>query len=234
MEQRDYLKQQLHEALKVVDSCLESIYAGNSHMYRPLAGQLRILLCDTQRKKDNSLLVSVYQKLEVSALIPISWSDKASEHMELRQPSNGVARISQMPFEITIYSNGLAVADLQFTSSTLVPIGTWSAQTVTVYPTHLSVLDVIRAVADKGGGSHVDVQASPALRYMSRKTPAGPTYAELFVLALGRFIQRIGEKLYGYTGCRVSPELLTRPAQKLNLVMAAHKEWAEALTNGSS
>lgn len=111
MDQRDYLKQQLREALKVVDSCLESIYSGNLHMYRPLAGQLRILLCDTQRQRDNSLLVSAYPKLEVSTLASISWSDRESEHVELRQPPDGIARIAQMPFEITIYSNGLAVTD---------------------------------------------------------------------------------------------------------------------------
>ena len=41
-------------------------------MYRPLAGQLRLLLCDTQRKTDNSLLASVYPALEVSALLAIA------------------------------------------------------------------------------------------------------------------------------------------------------------------
>jgi hypothetical protein len=36
MEQRDYLKQHLREVLRVIDSCLEAIYAGGTHMYRPL------------------------------------------------------------------------------------------------------------------------------------------------------------------------------------------------------
>lgn len=233
MEQRHYLKEQLCETLKVVDSCLDGIYTGSSHMCRPLAGQLRILLCDTQHKKDNSLFTLTYPKLEVSSMMPISWSDSGSAHVELRQSINGNSRIAQMPFEVTVYSNGLAVADLQLVSSTLIPIGKWSSQAVTVYPTLLSVFEVIRTVADKGGGSHVDAQASAALRYMSQKTPAGPTYAELFVVALGRFIQRLGEQLYGYSGSRVSAELLNGQTQKLNLIMAAHKEWAEALTNGS-
>ena len=73
-----YLKQQLQDSLAVVDTCLECIYSGKPHMYRALAGQLRLLLCDTQRKndnskKDNSLLAAIYPKLEASAFEAI-WS----------------------------------------------------------------------------------------------------------------------------------------------------------------
>jgi hypothetical protein len=132
-----------------------------------------------------------------------------------------------MPFEITIYSGRLAVADLQLARSTLIPIKEWSAQTVTVCPTRLTVFDIVRSIADKGGGSHVDAQASPALRYMSQKTPAGGTFAEMFVLALGRFVQRLGEQLFDYKGVRIPDSLLGGPIHKLNLMMMAHREWAD-------
>lgn len=229
MEQRDYLKQHLREVMKVIDSCLENIYAGNIHMYRPLAGQLRILLCDTQRKGDNSLLASTYPDLEVSSLMPTPWSERKSEYIELQKSENDTIRIAQMPFEITVYSNGLVVADLQLASSNLVPIKEWPAQIVTFYPTSLTIFEIIRAVADKGGGAHVDIKASPTLRYISQKTPAGPTYAELFILSLGRFIQKLGERLYGYKGCRVPEGLLKQPVQKINLIIGAHEEWVNAL-----
>lgn len=200
-------------------------------MYRPLAGQLRILLCDTQRKKDNSLLVSAFPKLEISSLAAISWSENESAHVQLRQPDGGQARVSEMPFEISRYANGLAIADLLLTPGLLVPVGEWSKQLVTVYPTSLTVFDVIRAVADKGGGAHVDAESSYELRQLVRKTPSGATYAEMFILALGRYIQQVGERLFDYEGVQVPAELLGQPIQKYNLAMAAHKECAEALTD---
>lgn len=218
------MKRELREAFKVVDTCLASIYAGDTHMYRPLAAQLRILLCDKKNGKENSLIVAVYPNLTVSRLAPIVWSDRRSGHAEIMQPANGNARIAQMPFELTIYSNGLAVADVELALPAL-PIGSWAQQTITVHPTKMTVFDVIKAVADKGGGAHVDANSSPALRYLAKTTPAGSSYGLMFILAVGRFAQRLGEGIFRYTGCRVDPTL--KPVQKWNLAMAGHKDWAE-------
>ncbi|WP_146140470.1 hypothetical protein [Zobellella endophytica] len=198
-------------------------------MYRALASQLRILLCDTRYKKDNSLLVAVYPKLEVSGLESINWSSEKSGHISITQTESGSNRVAQMPFEITQFSNGLSVADLQLTKSTLVPIGQWCEQIVTYSPTTLTIKEVIRSVADKGGGAHIDATMSPALRYMRQKTPVGETYAHLFIVALGRFLQALGEKLFSYSGCRVSEDLLKKEHHKYNLGIVAHHEWSDAL-----
>ena len=84
---------------------------------------------------------------------------------------------------------------------------------------------VIRAVADKGGGAHVDAEASPELRLMYQYTPVGRTYAELFVIAIGRFVQALGERLLNQKGCRVPTELTNGQYQRINLLVAAHHEW---------
>lgn len=223
-----YLKQQLQDSLAVVDTCLECIYAGKPHMYRALAGQLRLLLCDTQRKKDNSLIAALYPKLEVSTFEAINWSSSEAGAVRISQSADGTNRIAQMPLEISIYPNGLAVADLLLHREQFSPIATWSEQRLTFHPARLSAKAVIRAVADKGGGAHVDADASPELRLMYEYTPAGRTYAELFVVAIGRFIQELGEKLLKYKGCRVPTELTQSVHHKLNLLIAAHHEWAEA------
>ena len=200
-------------------------------MYRPLAGQLRILLCDTWSRKDISLCVNTYPELRVSGLNTVSWSESKTEYLELRQPSGGDARIAQMPLEITVFENGLAIADLMLTNETLVPIAEWSAQTVTFHPTKLTVFDIVRTVADKGGGSHVDASSSRNLRYLVKQTPGGHTYAEMFILGAGRFVQKIGEKLFDYEGVQVPSQLSRGQVQKFNLALAAHREWAEAITN---
>lgn len=225
-ENRAYLKEQLRESLKVVDTCLACIYSGESHMYRALAGQLRILLCDTQRSRDNSLIVAVYPRLEVSALQSVSWSSHQAGYLRLTQSKNGTTRIAQMPFEITRYANGLAVADLQIDGTELLTIEQWRNQPVTYHPTELHLAEVIRSVADKGGGAHVDQTLSPALQYMRTATPVGETYAQLLIVAVGRFIQALGEHLFSYRGCRVPTELINQKHDKYNLAIAAHEDWA--------
>ena len=193
-----YLKQQLQDSLAVVDTCLECIYSGKPHMYRALAGQLRLLLCDMQRQKDNSLIAAVYPKLEVSTFDAISWFSTEAGAVSLSQLPGGTNRIAQMPLEVSIYPNGLAVADLLLHREHFAPIATWSEQRLTFHPTRLSAKSVIRTVADKGGGAHVDANASPDLRLLYQYTPAGRTYAELFTVAIGRFVQQLGEKLLNY------------------------------------
>ena len=221
-----YLNQQLQESLAVVDTCLECIYAGKTHMYRALAGQLRLLLCDTRQKKDNSLLVANYPKLEVSGFEAIKWSASKAGLVRLIQSPAGANRIAQMPLEISLYPTGLAIADLLLNHQVLHPIAQWSDQLLTFHPTRLSVKAVIRVVADKGGGAHVDADASLGLRLLYQYTPVGRTYAELFVVAIARFLQGVGERLLNTRGCRVPSELTRGAHQKFNLLVAAHHEWA--------
>ena len=225
-----HLKNELRETFKVINTCLSCVYAGETHMYRALAAQLRILLCDRRQRKDNSLLLAVYPKLEISALESINWSPKSSGHLHINQTQAGTNRVAQMPFEITQFSNGLAIADLQLSSSTLVALSKWSKQYVTLSPTELTIEEIIRSVADKGGGAHVDSSMSPALKYMRQKTPVGPTYAQLFIIALARFVNFLSEKLLKYSICKVPDELFAQAHHKYNLGIVAHHEWAAART----
>lgn len=233
LTERAYLREQLRESLRVVDSCLSCIYAGETHMYRALAGQLRLMLCDTQRKRDNSIITLAYPNLEVSALQGIDWSDSQAGELRLQQIAEGTTRMSQMPFEITIYVNGLAVADLILRKDHLLPINEWCEQRLTVHPINLSCKTVVRTVADKGGGAHIDASASTELKYMYQHTPANRTFAELFVLGLGRFVQALGERLFQYRGVRVADELTSARHEKLNLVVAAHQDYAGSSGPGS-
>lgn len=228
MENSNYLKQQLHESLKVINTCVASIYNGEFHMYRPLACQLRILLCDRYRQKDNSLLTAVFPEIDINPLKQILWSNEQSSFIELRHTTSNNAKIATMPFEVSLYFNGLVVADLQFDQTKFIPISEFSAQLLTVYPVWLTVFDVIRTVADKGGGAHVDANSSLTLRYLYKKYIYDVTYAQIFILALGRFVLRLGEKLMGYKGCRVPSEVYQHPIQKRNLLMVAHQDWIDA------
>lgn len=222
-----YLKEQLRESLAVVDTCLECIYGGKKHMYRALAGQLRLMLCDTLRRTDNSLIRRAYPNLEVSAIAQMGWSPEGAGFVRM-QGGAGTNRIAQMPIEVSSYPDGLAVADVMLEKNRLIPIADWSEQELTFHPEKLSITTVIRTVADKGGGAHVDSTASSALRRMYELTPVGRTYAELFVVAVGRFVQRLGEQLYGYEGCRVPESSVCAQHEKYNLLVVAHQDMVQS------
>lgn len=234
METDEYLKSQLREAFRVIDTCLACCYSKETHMYKPLAGQLRILLCDSTKKKDNSLLSGVYPDIRLGGLTSIDWSDNESSFVALHQPSDGTARIASMPYEITQYKNGLAVADLLCNKKVMLDIPSWMNQFVTHHPTSLTIRDIVRHIADKGGGAHVDSNSSVELRYMSQSTPVGRPFSELFILALARLTQRIGEKLFNYEGVKVASELRSAKHIKYNSLVVAHHELAEALTKAYS
>lgn len=225
---KSYLKGELRESFKVIDSCLSCIYSGETHMYKALACQLRLLLCDTKNRKDNSLLINVHPSLEISGLKPINWSVRKAGSISLYQTQDGNNRIAQMPFEVTQFINGLTIADLLVEELRLVPINLWSEQYVTYSPTELTIKEIIRSVADKGGGAHVDPSMSLSLRYMRKNSIFGKTYAELLIIAVARFIHFLGQKLFNYDGCKIPRELFQQGHLKMNLAVAAHHEWAEA------
>lgn len=154
--------------------------------------------------------------------------------MALHQPSDGTARIATMPYEITQYSNGLAVADLLCNKEVMLDVPSWMDQCVTHHPISLTIRDIVRHIADKGGGAHVDSNSSAELRYMSQSTPVGRPFGELFILALARLAQAIGEKLFKYEGVKLPFELRNARQIKYNLLLVAHHELAEALTKAYS
>ena len=187
----------LSQCFRVIDTCLASYYAGAVHMYGPLAGQLRILFCDT----DPPLLSRVFPDLALCPLRPVDWADPPDAPLFDSNPTRLVVehspgeecRLARMPFLITEYANGLQVADLQLDpEGQLLPLSDWMNQSVTLHPSDISLRKVVRSVADTDGGAHVDDQVSETLRVMYRTGPHGVGVDVLFVIAVGRFAQKLG------------------------------------------
>jgi hypothetical protein len=201
---------ELAECFAVIDTCLGSYYDGARHMYRPLVGQLRILLCDKP-----PLLSRVFPNLQLGALRPIEWLappgaalfENTETRLAVEHPPDQEFRLAQMPFLITEYENGLQVADLRLEESNrLLPLDQWMDQLVTVYPSKLSLREIIRSIADKGGGARVDDKVNNALRDMRVTGPSGVGVHVLFSVAVGRCVQEIGvhyaqfRERFGYRG----------------------------------
>lgn len=210
------LHDELNECFKVVNTCLRCYYSGETHMYRAIAGQLRILFYDRSRRgNDNSLIVRTLSELNLSRVRPIEWVDPSSllsrtddlRYIPMNIPEDYDVRIAKMPFVIREYSNGLQVADFDMElDGPLLPFKQWINQEVTIYPQQLSICRIIETVANKGGGSHVDSEEDKKLRLMRSNGPAGVGVNVLFIVALARLAQKIGlhyaqfRKQCGYTG----------------------------------
>lgn len=234
MSKDDYLKQQLKESFLIIDSCLKCYYENDHHMYKPLAGQLRILFCDFQGRKDNSLLPRVFPQITLNILEPIDWSDKQSSSLKLLQNPDGSNRISSIPLEIKQYKNGLAIAELiPAKNEKLVDIPTWVNQYLTHYPTSLTVKDIIRNLADKGGGAHVDSNLSAQQRYMNQMTLVGRSFGEMFIIAMSKLAQRIGENIFEYEGVKIPTELTSEEHMSYKLDLIAHQDYSDALIHHS-
>ncbi len=98
-----------------------------------------------------------------------------------------------MPFLITEYANGLQVADLELVQGGhLLPLKQWIDQFVTVHPRELTIRELIKSVADKGGGAHVDNWPNESLATMQSMGPAGVGCHVLYTVALARLGQQFG------------------------------------------
>jgi hypothetical protein len=209
------LHHELSACFDVLDSSLQSYYAGDTHMYRPMSAQLRILFCDTYGGMDNSLIGYVFPTFRLSRVQPIEWvlpESLPSRNDDLRYlssqaPSGQDIRIAKMPFVIREYAPGLQVADMEMAESgPLLSMPEWVAQEVTIYPQLLSIRSIIRSVADKGGGAHVDRTPGRDLSLMRLHGPAGLGVHVLFIVALARLAQVVGvhyaqfRKQCGYKG----------------------------------
>ncbi len=163
--------EELAECFAVIDSCLACYYRGEKHMYRPLAGQLRILLSDKQ-----PLLTRVFPTLKIGSVRKIEWStldetelfEGSDTRLKVQHPQGQEFKLATMPFHITKYSNGLQSADLVLEpQGRLLSLGAWMDQKVTIYPSEVTLREVVKSVANKGGGAHIDDVESPALRQSS-------------------------------------------------------------------
>ena len=182
-------------------------------MYRPLAAQLRILFCDYKwkknKKKNNALLAKLFTTLLLPTVQEAQYYELGStEHLTgpaknfAAKPidQNFIPRIASMPFEITQFNNGLEVCDLLLQEpQNQIPLDEWLEKPITKYPKIVSIVDLIKTVADRGGGAHIHPTVDSFLALLKKKsTPCKMGYDALFTIALGRYAQQIGFMVFQF------------------------------------
>jgi hypothetical protein len=206
MNEKDHLFKEAIELFKVIDTCLACYYNGQYFMYRPLAAQLRILFCDFEKKKgktkNNALLNKLFKNIELPTIQDAQYYDLGSqEHLNgpaknfwaLPTDENIKPKIASMPFEITRFQNGLEVCDLTLQEpQNPIPLDEWLQKPISKHPEIISIVDLIRTVADRGGGAHIHPTVDKFLNLLKTSTPCRMGYDALFTIALGRFAQQVG------------------------------------------
>ena len=186
------------ECFRVIESSLRCIYAGELHMYRPLSAQLRILLCDSPKP----LLTRLFSNLELQALQPVKSYQPGAFPSHLAHlnglyfSSPGHVVVSCMPFEARIFVNGTEdCVPLLSTGEPLLLIETWIEQIVSAHPVPVTVRQLIRTVADRGGGAHVHKSEDALLSGLQGMSPGKLHLAALVIIAISKIMQQVGHSV---------------------------------------
>lgn len=192
---------ELIQCFNVINSCLQCYYDGKSFMHRPIAAQLRILYCDIQRKKDNSLFNRAFTKFDLSAIKPVKWlsPDELKKQsgllrsLRIAYPNDQEFKIAQMPIQIIEFDNGLEIADIEYSDPQIFQnLSEWTNQELFVNSKYISIKDIIRTIADKGGGAHVDSVESDDQIILKKLGPNKVDYGSLLMIALARSTMDLG------------------------------------------
>lgn len=171
-------------------------------MYRPLSAQLRLLLCDSNRNKDNSLITRMFKNIHLSPVKGVShqnqggFSEDQSWANNLQVASSDPTvnlKLAAMPFEITQFVNGLEIADLLLDEQAeLISITDWLDQCISIYPVPITIRSLIKTVADRGGGAHVHHKEDKLLNSLTKDGPSNIGIDALFTIAIARIVQKLG------------------------------------------
>ena len=169
-------------------------------MFKPIAGQLRILYCDTNRKKENSLLHHLYPELKLRAFRNNEYSESQDYIRIIAYDKDGNEISNAMKIKEACYGSiedkdGIAYPDVDLAEPPIhLSLEQWRNQIIDD-ELNVTVKDVIRTIANMGGGAHVDIKPDDKLLLMGKSTPAKATYQILFIIALARYTIRLANNM---------------------------------------
>lgn len=166
----------LEASLSVLAENVRLYCTGNVHAYRPVAVELRKLLCDTQRGKDNSLIIRLFPDLRLHPLL--GDQTRIDEFTTLYIPG-------------TIRSGGHAKAKISPLFNEAVaalPLDEWLRQKL--FDKDTTIRDFIRSVADKEA-AHSDLSYNSVLRKTKTVKISGEaSLAAEAIISIGRYITK--------------------------------------------
>lgn len=169
-----HLAEHLDASLQAMGVNVRAYYAGSLHAYRPVAAELRKLLCDTRSRKDISLLPSCFPCIRLHHLR--GSQSMIDEHTTLYIPA-------LMSFD---GRGGSDIDALFHESGEMLPIPEWLDQKL--FSCDISLREFIRSIADKEG-AHADLSSNATLNLTKQvRFPGDETLAAKTIVAIARYI----------------------------------------------
>lgn len=164
----------IRASFSVIASNIKDYYKGNKHVYRPIAVELRKLLCDTNKGDDISLLKRLFPDFRLRPLY--GSKDKVDKYTVLYIPG-------------VIYSDGKGFSKIQELineNAQSLLIDDWLNQKLIDDTT--TVRDFIRSVADKEG-AHADREYNEILKKTKTvKISTNWALCDQFIIVISRYI----------------------------------------------
>jgi len=175
------------DCLKIINTCLTAYGKGDSHMFKPIAAQLRMLYCDKNKGRDNSLLTRLSPDIELLAFEPIAFAPAIS---------GGTSwQLARAPYFVSVDDKGVHEAEIRIGKPLrYLPISEWLLQEIDLAPIRMTVKKTILAVADKGGGAHVDSKEGEDLSALKENRPRDVGANVFFIVALAKYTLRAGNQ----------------------------------------
>jgi len=160
-------------SLSIISTNVAAYYAGNVHAYRPVAVELRKLLCDTKGKTDNSLIKRLLPNF---MLHPLAGSqNKIDEHT-----------VFYIPGKVSFNGRGGSSMSRLFNEdSPSLSLDEWLEQKLFDFTT--TIRTFIRSVADKEG-AHSDPTYNKVLGKTKSVFLANETLTANAILAIARYV----------------------------------------------
>lgn len=175
--------QYLVESLDIIERNCNSYHQGFRPDYRVIATQLRLLLCDKNRGKENSLALKVFPDLQLHHM-----TDQVSERTLMSHP---IVWIAGPITGIPVYMQFKDFFDLK---SNLMSFDKWREQIAVISRGKpYSLAEIIKSVSEKDGGAHIDDNTDEYLEMAGLLTHVGPTglptsHKQIIMIAIGEYI----------------------------------------------
>lgn len=204
----------LNASLQVIGVNVSAYYAGSLHAYRPIAAELRKLLCDTQSRRDISLFPLCFPEIDLHTL---------AGNREMLDDLATLYIPSCMSFD----GQGNSEVEMLFNESGVrLPISEWLDQKFLNF--NVTLRGFIRSVADKEA-AHADKDMNDVLMLTKNVIfPGDETLSAKMIVAIARYIVKIcAISVITVEECRnarvrVNSELLGRGVYVLDLHNFCH------------
>ena len=168
------LAEHLNASLQVIGVNVNAYYNGALYSYRPIAAELRKLLCDTQARKEISLLPQCFPGMQLHSLV-------GSQSMIDEDT------VLYIPGLMSFDGKGGSEMEILFNESgPMLPMQAWLDQRL--FSSSMTLREFIRSVADKEG-AHADKVPNDTLKLTkSVLFPGDETLAAKSIIAIARYV----------------------------------------------